>query len=547
MSYNCGNMRWEILSIGTTSARSAKMDDKMISLVELLNEFWNKNTGSWQENQEKFSRMMFENNFMSSKLSDEDVESLEKTARQKSSYLEQLGFVDDERKMTQLGKYLAAPETKDGTLTFLNNKQVAFIIGVLNFKIENNGTTKYVVRELIQHMTSTKKYKMNRDELVSKLLVINHMDDEQLKLYIDSQPAVKDLDSFTNIIHHQKGSGFNSKYFDLFRFTKEHSDPLLCAKKMDTVMSGVTRSAFRKEFFGTTKLKHIKGYVFDHSNENEILLAMLKAKKEALVSEYLDLNKRTLIATGIFSFDDEDNVYISDVFTKLVEKAELNMNEKISSSNEIFISKIDDLVSEDTKLTLIEEVEEMRSNEFEDFLNKKLTFDVVKTFILEMASENYVNISKFFNDSGKENATYAEFLVSVAFHYLTNRQNNFIKSWNGSLNSDNTPKRHAGGGVPDAVFIVNNETILVETTIQTGQQQVVNETGSISTHLHKINNEAKMAVLFAKKISPEAVRQFKLHRVAGERMYTMQFDILHNCLIDDEKKFELWDGIVKNV
>lgn len=531
-------MRWKILSIGTTSARQSNPTDYIVDMCEFISDYWANHSGTWISNQYSFTLKMIECGLVTTEKTKK--EDLEKIARQKTSSLQQIGLLDSERKLTSLGVSLAGDD-KDSFLPFLNSKQAAFLIGALNFKYKDY----FILRNILEFCVNKDINKISLKDFGYDFMKVDGISIEQLENTIRSQLPITDFNAFKEIVHHQKGDSFNIKYYDFFKWLLDNPtvSPKIAFKKLKSVATGKTNLCLLTHFFGTSKFKEVKDFIIDIS-DFQIIKSMLLAKLDALVQEYTDQNKRMLIATGVCSFDNEF-MYISDAFLDCLKQLGINMLGNIVKTEDIFISTIDNFIFENKYTDVREAMLDKRSQEFEEYLDDYLTFDKVLEFLQDMSRSDYSTISAFFDDAGKDNATYAEFIISVAFHYLTNRTNNFIESWNGTLNNDNTPKRHAGGGKPDAQFSCGGEQIIVETTIQTGMQQVANEIGPISRHLHSHPGQNKYAVLFAQITNEEVKRQMELHRRADEEMHIMVFsEFINHLCVDGYYQFK---DVINNV
>ena len=95
-------------SLGTTSFRMAnfhrKVEEQLIILNEKREQPENKNIIWNKETQKKYYDFAFNKEFITGKIQDNDKKS--KTARQKTSGLVDMGLIDDNRKLTEVGKKL---------------------------------------------------------------------------------------------------------------------------------------------------------------------------------------------------------------------------------------------------------------------------------------------------------------------------------------------------------------------------------------------------------------------------------------------------------
>ncbi len=92
-------------SLGTTSFRMANFNLMIEQQLQLLNEFWKKEkykNEKWSGNelvQEAYYNFLKENNFIEG-----DAERKAKDARQKTSGLVDIGLIDNERRISSVGK-----------------------------------------------------------------------------------------------------------------------------------------------------------------------------------------------------------------------------------------------------------------------------------------------------------------------------------------------------------------------------------------------------------------------------------------------------------
>ncbi|MDE6724154.1 MAG: AlwI family type II restriction endonuclease, partial [Ruminiclostridium sp.] len=99
-------------SLGTTSFRMADFHRKVEEQLVLLNDFWNipENNGvEWSREsgiQKKYYEYLSKNGFIYGKI-DKD-EDKEKTAREKTSGLVDIGLIDDTHRLTEVGEKLLA-------------------------------------------------------------------------------------------------------------------------------------------------------------------------------------------------------------------------------------------------------------------------------------------------------------------------------------------------------------------------------------------------------------------------------------------------------
>lgn len=513
-------MKWNANLLGTTSGRASKTLTNSKIFVSGLNDFW-KESGLtlWNEStQASFHDFCMDRKIINSKVISETKKA--KNARQKTSNIEQLGLVDKDRKITKLGNILISNnKAKLDEFPSISVEQSALLFSLLNHKVNGN----YIQRNFIEEISETGS--ISSEIYALKYLISNNLTKEELAELVTKNLPIKNFEDFHNLIHHQNGEEFNKFYYDVFKkITTENLEPrevLQFIKQKKTMF-------FRElatELFDNVKIKknsEIK-YKVD-TDEKSIAIIFLEMKKKVLIKEYIDQFRRNAEATGLFSYFN-GFFFIDKNFSQLINKFKINKINDIYSFDDIFMNSINEFKFNGQK-AIKEYVLEERSMSFEKFLDNDLTIEVLISFLENMCKKDYSKIDSFFSFSSN-NHTYAEFLVAVAFHYLTGRSNNFISSWNGSLSLDNNPLNHAPGGVPDSAFDFQEQTIVVETTIQTSLQQTTNEISPISKHLREQKTaNPKFAILFALKIFSETEIQMEIQRNSGYIMFPSTFEFI---------------------
>ncbi|NQZ29404.1 MAG: AlwI family type II restriction endonuclease [Mycoplasmatales bacterium] len=519
-------MRWKIYAPGTTSARSSDIANKMFDLIIELNNFWSENDELvWNDKrtQTYFAEHLLEVGFMSSDLN--NAEKIQKFVRQKTSLIEQLGFVTPSRRITPLGYKLIDGNNFDPDLTSHHNQQTAFLIGLLNF--EEDGV--FIYRDLIEHL-SRNSNQMTIESFKTNFMISNPKNDEELLTMIRGYLPINNLEEFTNLVPHQKGTRYNTIYYEKFNSLL---DTTKNANRIWEEMSS-QKTLFWKELkklvFGTSNKRELNNFIIER-NESSILLAFLIAKRNSLLTEYFDLTRRILSATGLI-YCTPSSIHLSPILSDLIRELGFNDIGIYTRVRDIFTLPIDRFENNHNS-TLEEMVLEQRHSSFENFLDESLTKERVSEFLINMANDDYSEISTFFNNSSN-NATYTEFLVSVAFHYISEREDCFVTAWHGQLADNNLPLRHAPGSTSDSTFLINDFYYVVEATKMQGQQQTTNEVAPISSHLYTIESNNKLALLFARNIFSETHRQLEIQRNSENYIYGWTFEHLANILLMQE-------------
>lgn len=518
-------MRWNVFNPGSTSGRSGDLIDSSNTYLEALFTFFEQNPSyTWKSNQADFFNHIKELGIIESNVV--NTTEFEKTARQKTSILSSLGFVDDQRKITWLGELYFDNRQLGSISKIINNQQLAFLVGVINQSA--NGIFPY--RAFIEFSAMNYGKPLNWKDTISKYIIQDN-DFEKTIEKISKYASSETYTDFCKTIENQKGDLYNKKYYNVFKTILNNQNNL--ALIIDSVWS--LNSKFKVELsqqlFGTSKKREIGDFQFQLT-EAELFAKFLRAKLFSLVEEYSDMTKRALVATGQFRFDGESYA-ISEAFASVVNKYGFTST-NIINIDEIFNCKIDQINVSDEKF---EKIISDRNTAFEDFLDSKLPIEKVQKYLEDISKNDF---SKIRNDLGikANNATIAEWLVTIAVHYLNDRNGSFRETWNGSLGEDCLPIYHATGRMPDAKFVINNEVVLVETTIQTSQSQTNTEIPSIFSHLEDIDSHNKSAILFAGRIFEVTNKMIKALAKSNTRIYAEAFTSLSEALKNNMTIFD---------
>lgn len=339
-------------SMGTTSFRTKNFNRTIEKQLELLNEFWkiHKNT-LWSSNvdlQSKYYDFMKENNFIVG-----DAINKSKDAREKTSGLADIGLIDDDRKLTEVGKKLLEISSSGNfeTDNFLNIDKDAFIYLKQLLKMSSN-VNKKVVRPFIiliyllidleyltfdeftyllplcidedstiQVLEYIKKYRNNQisidDIIVDRLLEMSNYK----KAYVIFMEYNVDKDIICTIGMNRKSRSYDAPYIDLYLALKEVFlnknedaifDLLETTKKINIgtlwrnyLFNNINKKAVKKD-----KSRCLNDSVFCKiKNENELKMAFFKIlhllKAKATLNDYFDLNKRYFKVTNIILFEDQ--------------------------------------------------------------------------------------------------------------------------------------------------------------------------------------------------------------------------------------------------
>lgn len=358
MNFSFKTYSW---SIGTTSFRVKEINCKIEKQLKLLNELFKLNPNkSWRELQETYYEMMKE-----SGLTEGDAKRKDKDARQKTSGLKDIGLIDQQRKITEVGKELLnimesdrSYESNDFMIekdSFLYLKQllklyikdsefcikpfvalVYFIekLGYITYQeftyllpiCKNAEEVKLMVNEILKF-----KDRKNEDYIDSILIKRMHQLDnyKEAFLYFLKVNTV-DEDVICNIGMNRKSRIYDKKYFDVYKalrtavvskldneLKKDQINNLL--KKIKKLSSSKAARYWIKYLFGEESSNYLQIMYFDKNILNifieknkefserrfrTIFFNMLHLFKwKANLEEYSDLNQRYFELSDIIVFD----------------------------------------------------------------------------------------------------------------------------------------------------------------------------------------------------------------------------------------------------
>lgn len=246
-----------------------------------------------------------------------------------------------------------------------------------------------------------------------------------------------------------------------------------------------------------------------------------KSKYIDVACEYSDTTTRALCATGLFKF--KPNVRLSNkelieiIFSKFsfedsffgevsedeyVEYEEKEENSVFGSN--LSLCEILHYSDEDIKSILNQLFDKYGSPDVETVKNKIETkvSDDFKTYIeinypkdklvslLELVSnrKNDAKLKSLVNSSATIPTIY-EYLIGIAWYYISKKDFDLYNSLNMTLNADFEPEMHAGGGMGDIVINYPDKSILLEVTLMSKTAQKRGEWEPVLRH--SLNNKAE--------------------------------------------------------
>ena len=337
-------------SLGTTSFRTADFNLKIERQLALLDEFKRTNCGNWQEQQFDYYYFIQEKKFVSGNAARPD-----KDAREKTSGLVDIGLIDMERNLTEVGKKLLKISQK-GDFTSNNILQISndsfiylkqllkmscnvdgnivrpyivlvYILSKVEYLTEKEFTyllplcvDKKTTEKMIKNLNDIRKNNSNFDKYISEILLGMENYKSALKYFLFIGKV-----SENNIVEiglNRKSGDYDRPYFNLFNLLKKivfetNNNCVLDLLKQCNKIKGKTSSIWLKYLFSDTTPQKIKREklnilnnvpIFNCKTEQDFkkeffkLLHLFKAK--ATLSDYSDLNERYFKTTDTIIFED---------------------------------------------------------------------------------------------------------------------------------------------------------------------------------------------------------------------------------------------------
>ena len=245
----------------------------------------------------------------------------------------------------------------------------------------------------------------------------------------------------------------------------------------------------------------------------EFYRAFARSKRVDGIREYSDTTIRLLGATGLFRFRNTPELSYKEVLSlifdvdrlrenvfgemteeeySLYENAEAAYFTKNTPLAEIFGYSRDDvsaitaeleaLLGVSTAIDVKRLLDNKKSADFMAHINEKYPRDKVME-ILPMFSDRSKDgqIKNLVNDAATVPTIY-EYIVGIAWYYISNGEFDLYSSLNLTLNADFEPVIHAGGGDGDIVIHYENMIIMLEVTLMNKQAQKRGEWEPVLRH-----------------------------------------------------------------
>ena len=466
-------------SLGTTSFRVKDLNFKIERQLQILKELWNENQNvRWNGNnsiQEEYYNKMLQKNFITGEANNKP-----KDARQKTSGLVQIGVIDDNRHITEIGEKIIdiveQENFKSDNIFNINKDSYLYLKQLLKLQITDNGInvkpfavllyflselgylTKdeftYILplctnREYIDIMLENiKKYRNNQKTIED--IIQNKMENmSNYKAAIDfiKENGVNNIDEFSIIDMGRKGTKYVEPMYNFFEALYRISKKDFDEEVLDTIIKFIKKQTkknskvakYWKEYLRYSSKMLTEEYLedikeiplFNFKNKTEYTIEFFKvmhtAKWKATLEDYADLNKRYISLSDIVIFED-DKIEL-DVFPKYFF---LNISKEIVNTEILDKDEYNNFISTDIELNKIYECLNVNVDEIiyqiqADYPDKVVNKDSIKTFIED---EKLRRFNELIDNKFNENQ-----LVQL-FTYIENNDRSAINEyvdWNSDV------------------------------------------------------------------------------------------------------------------
>ena len=262
---------------------------------------------------------------------------------------------------------------------------------------------------------------------------------------------------------------------------------------------------------------------------SEFYTAYTRSKWIDGIREYSDTTIRLLSATGLFKFKNLPELSYKEILSLIFDVEQLRQNvfgemtdeeythyEETEDSYfgknipfvEIFNYSHDDISTITSKLEKLLGVSAV--TDVKKFLNDQKNADFIAHINDKYPKEKIMELLPMFSDRKKDNQikkevndaatvpTIYEYIIGIAWYYISNKEFDLYNSLNLTLNADFEPVIHAGGGDGDIVINYEEIIVMLEVTLMNKQAQKRGEWEPVLRHSLNLKaaNEPKETVTF---------------------------------------------------
>lgn len=427
-------------NLGTTSFRVQNLNYKIERQLQMLNELWSDRSNiTWDGiTQEKYYNIMHKEGFVTG-----DAQRKDKDARQKTSGLVEIGVIDKERKITEIGyKIIEIIKNNDfESDNIFNIHKDSFIYLKQLLKMQKTGTNMEVKPFIVLiYLLSNLEY-LNRDEFTYLLPLclknceakdmlitikmlrekeitiediiknrMNSMKNYQEALEFMNNNDIDTLEKFAKVDMNRKSKEYSKDLFEFYKYLLEASQRELNEDDLNKIIEFIkiqsnknskvakywkdyfgysTKAIFTdewREYIKTTRIFNAKDKI---EFNTEFFRIMHTAKWKATLEDYADLNRRYFSLTDIILF--KDNRVELDILPRYYF---LNIAEELLNTKFLNTKEYKEYIEKDIKFEEIYDCLDININDIitqirVDYPESKISLDNVKDFIQDEREKRF--------------------------------------------------------------------------------------------------------------------------------------------------------------
>lgn len=241
--------------------------------------------------------------------------------------------------------------------------------------------------------------------------------------------------------------------------------------------------------------------------------AYIKSKHLDTIKEYSDTTSRLLSATGLFKFKNLPEVSYKEILSLVFDVEQLRkgvfgeMTEeeyvRYEEADDSYLGKRVSLVeilnySIDDVTLITKKIEKLlgvsAAIDVKKFLNNQKSIDFISHINKKYPKEKIIQLLPLFSDRKNDKRiqkevndaasvpTIYEYIIGIAWYYISNKEFDLYSSLNLTLNADFEPVIHAGGGEGDIVINYDDIILMIEVTLMNKQAQKRGEWEPVLRH-----------------------------------------------------------------
>lgn len=420
-------------SLGTTSFRVKDLNFKIERQLQILKELWNENPEiNWNGNdsiQEEYYNKMLQKEFITGEANNKS-----KDARQKTSGLVQIGVIDDNRHISDIGQKIVdiveKEDFKGDNIFNINKDSYIYLKQLLKLQVTDNGINVKPFAVLLYFLAELKYLSKDEFTYILPLATNREYTDlmlENIRMFRDNKKTIEDIiqDKMNNMLNYKsaiqfikengikdikeisiidmgrKGTKYVEPMYKFFNNLYEISQREFDEEALDTIMAFIKEQTkknskvakYWKDYLRYSprmlteeyleEIKEIPLFNFKDKKEYaiEFFKVMHTAKWKATLEDYADLNKRYISLSDIVIFDD-DKIEL-DVFPKYFF---LNISKEIVNTPILSKEEYNNFILEDIEFNKIYNCLDINVDDViiqiqADYPDKVVSKDSIKTFI----------------------------------------------------------------------------------------------------------------------------------------------------------------------